>query len=58
MLLKTFFLLHYLFSNIKSKLIYFIQLVCNRKQLPDILNLQIEMGLEFKNTMNLEIIVY
>ena len=31
MLLKTWFLLLYVFSNVKSELIYFIQLVCQNE---------------------------
>ena len=53
MLLKTWFLLLYLFSNVKSQLIYFIQVVSQHQKLP---NLQIEALLEFKNAMNIEII--
>ena len=53
MLLKTWFLLLYLFSNVKSQLIYFIRVVSQHQKLP---NLQIEALLEFKNAMNIEII--
>ena len=48
MLLKTWFLLLYLFSNVELDFICFIQL---RN-----LKIKIEMLLEFQNAMNVEII--
>ena len=53
MLLKTWFLLLYLFSNIELEVIYFIRLVSNTKQAPDILNFKMETLSEFHNSMNI-----
>ena len=55
MLLKTWFLLFYLFNNI---ILDFILFSCfhNAKQSLEILNLKVEMLFEFQNAMNIAII--
>ena len=51
MLLKTWFLLLYLFSNAKSGLIYFIQMISQHQTVARDFQLQLEILLEFQNTI-------
>ena len=55
MLIKTWFLLLYFFSNVKLDFILFSWFQ-NTKQSADILNLKIEMLQKFQNVMYTEII--
>ena len=51
MLLKTWFLLLYLFSNAKSGLINFIQMISQHQTVARDFQLQLEILLEFQNTI-------
>ena len=55
MCLKTWFLLLYLFSNVKLEFILF-SWFHNTKQSPAIINLKVEMLSEFENAINIEIL--
>ena len=54
MLIKTCFLLLYLFSNIELDFILF-SWFHNSKQLPEILNTKVETLFWFQNGMNIEV---
>ena len=50
MLLKTWFLLRYLFSIVN---LFLFRWFCNTKHLSEILNVKAEMIFEFQNAMNI-----